>query len=434
MTVLKKSLLKVASTMGKVILITFAGREDRMDLLRTYTLKLLDKGLLDEWHIWDFTRNDKDREYIRQNYGPIQYIRPDAGYQQISTLQKGQYKKLSFSIKSDFHLVVKSKTHNDFYEYVVGGWINNRSCVRKVNNNDFHSLDRHSAEEIFAKDTPGILNPTNRNRAEVRFESNGDVKVYCEDLEYPLINIDSSEVDIYVKGGFENSLELDHEESKIIRFIGDKEINAPYFQCYDYYAERYTSFTNDVFLKCDDDIIYIDIEQFQGYIDSIKRNPQYLFISANVVNNGICAYLQQKAKSIPEEVGLFESPPGGLYGSLWENGGKATKLHEFFVKQKGKNLPLEKELVEWNERIFINFIGWTGDKLRYMNFPQGDDEGMISVLLPKFLDKKIAVYSNFTVSHLSFFTQEYQEKKSSKDPNKIDPEKMIDLYRQLIPS
>jgi len=189
-----------------------------------------------------------------------------------------------------------------------------------------------------------------------------------------------------------------------------------------------------VFLKCDDDIIYIDIEQFQGYIDSIKRNPQYLFISANVVNNGICAYLQQKAKSIPEEVGLFESPPGGLYGSLWENGGKATKLHEFFVKQKGKNLPLEKELVEWNERIFINFIGWTGDKLRYMNFPQGDDEGMISVLLPKFLDKKIAVYSNFTVSHLSFFTQEYQEKKSSKDPNKIDPEKMIDLYRQLIPS
>lgn len=65
--------------MRKVILITFAGRKDRMELLRTYALKLLDKGLLDEWHVWDFTRNDKDREYIRKNYGPIQYIRPHGG-------------------------------------------------------------------------------------------------------------------------------------------------------------------------------------------------------------------------------------------------------------------------------------------------------------------------------------------------------------------
>lgn len=420
--------------MGKVILITFAGREDRMELLRTYTLKLLDKGLLDEWHIWDFTRNDSDREYICENYGPIQYIRPDAGYQQVSTLQKGQYKKLSFSIKSDFHIVVKSKSQSEFFEYVVGGWVNSRSCVRKVSNEEFAFTDRHSAEELFAKDTPGILNPLRRNTAEVRFEQNGDIKVYCEDLEYPLININSDEVDVYIKGGFANSLELDHEDSKIIRFIGDKEISAPYFQCYNYYADRYSSFTDDVFLKCDDDIIYIDVDQFKGYIDCIKRNPQYFFISANVVNNGICAYLQQKAKSIPEEVDHFECPPNGLYGSLWANGGKATKLHEFFVAQQGKTLPLEQELVEWDARIFINFIGWTGDKLRYMHFPQGDDEGMLAVLLPKFLNKKIAVYSNFTVSHLSFFTQEYQDQSHAKDPNKIDPEKIINLYRKLIPS
>lgn len=420
--------------MGKVILITFAGREDRMELLRTYTLKLLDKGLLDEWHVWDFTRNDKDREYIRKNYGPIQYIRPRGGYQHIISLQKEQYKKLSFFIKSDFHIIVKSKSQNKLFEYVIGGWENSKSVIRKINENDFFSLDRGSAEEIFTQDTPGILNPTNRNYAEIRLDSNGNIQITCEYLEFPNININDEEVDIYIQGGFGYSLELDHEPSKIIQFIGDKEIISPYFQCYNYYANRYSSFSNDVFLKCDDDIVYIDIEQFKGYINCIKQNPQYFLISANVINNGICAYLQQKAHNIPEEIGYFESPPGGLYGSLWESGNKATKLHEFFVNQQGKTLSLEKELVEWDERIFINFIGWTGDKLRYMNFPQGDDEGMLSVLLPKHLNKKIAVYSNFTVSHLSFFTQEYQDKNHPVNPNKVNPEKIINLYKKLLPS
>lgn len=252
-------------------------------------------------------------------------------------------------------------------------------------------------------------------------------------MEFSNININNDEIDIYIRGGYGYSIELDHEQSKIIQFIGDKEIMAPYFQCYNYYADRYSIFSNDVFLKCDDDIIYMDIEQFKGYIDCIKQNPQYFFISANVINNGICAYLQQKAHSIPEEIGHFESPPNGLYGSLWANGGKATKLHEFFVSQQGKTLSLEKELVEWNERIFINFIGWTGDKLRYMNFPQGDDEGMLAVLLPKNLNKKIAIYSNFTVSHLSFFTQEYQDQNNPEDPNKINPGKIINLYKKLLP-
>ena len=50
--------------MSKNILITFAGRQDRMENLNQYIRYALNNNLLDEWHIWDFTRNKTDKEYI----------------------------------------------------------------------------------------------------------------------------------------------------------------------------------------------------------------------------------------------------------------------------------------------------------------------------------------------------------------------------------
>lgn len=44
----------------------FAGRKRNMDLLLVYTDRLYSMGLLDEMHIWDFSRDPKDKyEYDR---------------------------------------------------------------------------------------------------------------------------------------------------------------------------------------------------------------------------------------------------------------------------------------------------------------------------------------------------------------------------------
>ncbi|WP_264812356.1 DUF6250 domain-containing protein [Acetobacter oeni] len=406
-----------------------------MELLRVYALKLIEKGLLDEWHIWDFTRAASDRDYIRENYGPVAYIRPAAGYQKIATVARGKYFKLPFMIKSDFHLAIKAKGQSGFVEYVAGGWANGRSAIRRLDDGEFTTQERSPESEVFAMDTPGIMNSCLENNATINFTDKGEVSVSLDGFNFPDVDYfrKSGEIEIYVRGGFGHSLEMLNTPPGIKRFIGDIGLSAPYFQSFNYYADRYSTYRDDVFLKCDDDIVYLDTEHFSGYVDAIRNNPQYFLISANVVNNGICAYLQQKGGSLPESVGVFESPPGGLYGSLWESGYKASKLHEYFVEQRARIFNLEKEVVEWDARIFINFVGWRGENLRYMNIPQGDDEGMISVQIPKYLNKKIAVYSKFMVGHLSFFPQEYKEDPQKDDPGKIDPKKIIALYRTLLP-
>jgi hypothetical protein len=49
----------------RTILVTFAGRRDRMELLTRYVTAAMDAGLIDEWHVWDFTRNAQDGAWLR---------------------------------------------------------------------------------------------------------------------------------------------------------------------------------------------------------------------------------------------------------------------------------------------------------------------------------------------------------------------------------
>lgn len=47
-----------------VVVLVFAGREDRMSILMKYIDVLMQKGLVHEVHLWDFERTDSDRRYV----------------------------------------------------------------------------------------------------------------------------------------------------------------------------------------------------------------------------------------------------------------------------------------------------------------------------------------------------------------------------------
>lgn len=411
--------------MSKIILITFSGREDRMQLLKTYISRLIDKGYIDEWHVWDFTRSASDRKYIRENYGEIRYIRPNGGYQKIASVKKGEVKRIKFRASSDFHFAFKHQNDTQFTECVAGGWSNSRSAVRKLSSENFDTLERSEDVPLWTKATSGLLNGAVENILEITFSKNGFLRPVVNSLEFPDLDFhDAGEdyIDLYVRAGWGHSLELLDVNGSYQQFIGDIGEPQPYFQAYQYYAERYTQFRDDIFLKCDDDIVYVDEAGFSGFVEAIQKNRQYFIISGNVVNNGICAYLQQKNGQLPEKLGIFECPPGGVCGSLWESGEKAYQLHEFFVETGGNKIPLESPLVEWSYRNSINFIGWHGEQLRYMYLPKGDDEHMLTVEIPEFLNKKTAIYSDFMVAHLSFFPQE----------KSIKPSEIISLYQKLL--
>lgn len=60
-------------------MVTFAGREKRMSVLSDYVHEMLKEGTIDEWHIWDFTRNESDRNFLKK-LGSVKFLHGHSGY------------------------------------------------------------------------------------------------------------------------------------------------------------------------------------------------------------------------------------------------------------------------------------------------------------------------------------------------------------------
>ena len=183
------------------------------------------------------------------------------------------------------------------------------------------------------------------------------------------------------------------------------------------YYKTVSQFQNTNFVKCDDDIIYMDTKRFSHFLNKVKKidpDSEYYMVSANVVNNGFCTYFSQKHNLIPETVGFFEHPnPEYETNEYWDHGKLSQKLHEYFIQNKeqfilnAKNLP--DQLVDIGNRLSINFIGFKQSAIpKFQKYTRGDEYTM-TVLLSKLLNKKIMIDMSFVVSHLSFRGQKEQD-------------------------
>ena len=46
-----------------------------MTLLQRYVQAAIDRRLIDEWHVWDFSRTIEDRDWLRETF-PVTRITP----------------------------------------------------------------------------------------------------------------------------------------------------------------------------------------------------------------------------------------------------------------------------------------------------------------------------------------------------------------------
>jgi hypothetical protein len=120
-------------------------------------------------------------------------------------------------------------------------------------------------------------------------------------------------------------------------------------------------------------------------------------------------------------VAELEMPPGGLKGSLWESGAKATALHRWFLGDPARFRSPSRERFELHCRVSINFVSWLGSDLPCFDTRFTDDEHDITVTIPNFLGRRNAIYLPFVASHLSFRPQ---------DPG-MDIPGILDCYRAL---
>jgi hypothetical protein len=371
------------------IVTVFSGRRSVLEILLQYLKQALALNIIDEVHLWNNTKNPDDFEYIKSISNLKRTSSSGAGnYIEIMPTIIHNTFTLTICASNDVHIKIMN-IHTE-YEIVLGGWKNTKSVVRK-NGEQIYELagsipgDEFKFDLFIFKTTLGVYI--------------NDVTLFIIELDDPFI-IDK----IFFKTG--------HNSVGNIHFTAVKNTGVflmdtcekswkNYYQWYDS-----TTYNNDIIIKCDDDIVFIDLHKLPKFIDYVK-NTDCDLVFANIINNGVSSYFQQhKYNLIPESLMLLEYPPGGSCGSLWENGEKAKQLHHYFISNYLTFINHQyEETIPINSRFSINFFGYKGKNWHKITNCYIHDEYNLTVDYVNTCNFKNVLYPELYVSHLSFWSQ-----------------------------
>jgi hypothetical protein len=166
---------------------------------------------------------------------------------------------------------------------------------------------------------------------------------------------------------------------------------------------------NDVIIKCDDDILFIDIFSLKNAIKD-RINDKYSFlIHSNCINNGVCAYYQRNLFNKLKDK-LNKYPTGGILGILFEKPEIAYAIHNQFCNDILIDINnINSYIIDdiyINTRISINFILINGSDCKYLKDITIDDEYEISSYIPEKLLRPNKIKGDLITAHLSYIFQE----------------------------
>jgi len=415
----------------KVIMTCFAGRQSCMPLLIKQVKSLISKKLVDEFHIWNYTKKVEDDHWLTKEFGGtsikgMSIIQKElTGYSYVNsglTVKTNEMVVLRVKAAGDALLLLRSKVTGVIYEVCIGGWNNSRSVVRNgIQGGEIASLHgRLLKENEFVEVKIGI----GEGHLEVRV---GEQEVA---MLVPLMETRSDGggigridlFDIHVSGWnnhkvvvwqYEDPFDFGHSVNSWggcqIKFMCPKfkRVEKRWDEYYKHYNEA--RYPHHVIIKVDDDIVFIDETRFKEFINHRILDREHLLLFPSIINNELCAYYQQLHDLIPvDKIGKMLYQPKG-FGELWKNGKVTQSLHEFFVKGCDDWLKASEGLgiqdIKLKDRISINFFAVLSKDLHVFQMVYWDDERELTEILPDVLKKPIGIDMSFCVSHLAFYKQ-----------------------------
>lgn len=239
------------------------------------------------------------------------------------------------------HLALVPEGEGLSYELVLGGWGNSAVGLRVWPAGTRPDHGKAAAPPNLVCSAPAVLSARAWRKVEVRLNRGAaslSMVVLVQGREVLRFNADDpspSPFNVAVMSGFGGEAEwlFDYNNESGVGLFHPTFDNRfhPWNAVYHHYAARADDYAGMVFLKCDDDIVYLDTGRLAEFIRFRRQRPDYFMVSANVVNNGVCAHVQQQLGMLPEGFDMLEMPPGGHRGSLWESGSKAEALHRCFL-------------------------------------------------------------------------------------------------------
>jgi len=232
-----------------------------------------------------------------------------------------------------------------------------------------------------------------------------------------------------------------------------KSKNCGWSEYYNFYHRKLQP--DDVLIKADDDVVYLDTKRFEGFVQTIRHYSDEVYMwTSNTINNGMIAALHvqdgllsnsninnnddsNNSTNLLSSISMEIEPfcPQRLDECLSMNGTKGKMLHEAFLSDpKRFRTPTPgKELRRIKGRMSINFIAWSGKSydrtmIHLRTNIKGDTVGgsdevaLTTGATAAPLHEKLIVYMPFVVAHASFGSQHLQNN-----------DYVFDLYRNAMP-
>ena len=173
---------------------------------------------------------------------------------------------------------------------------------------------------------------------------------------------------------------------------------------------KYTKDENTVYVRFDDDIVFVEKSEFENFIKFRINNPQYFLVFANTVNNNYCTYIHQMlgAVDVGEHRHLNQLPLVEYRHDnqvLLDPNYTLKSIFDFCVALgtgKISKFKFNKWIFHNFEKCNIHCFSWLGSEFNKFDDVGIDEESWLTIYKPRERSMKNCVYGNFIVVHYSY--------------------------------
>jgi len=308
---------------NKIIAVIFAGRKKYLEILMIYLNYLHKINKIHEIHFWQYTKKKEDIKYIES----------------ISNIHKTSSHFIEYRdifpeiIKNYFIIGIMSSNGgaylllNNKYEIIFN--------INKTNNTLFKNINTNET-----KLGKGIKIP-NYKYIYYKIEINNFTILIKKEnqilLKYKIEDNIFFSIKIHSEKNSEIFWDYKGIKNKNIKFF-DTEYRATKINWYEAY-KFYLTYEFEILLKIDDDILYIDINRFDEYINFIRNNKNINITIPNLVNHAVSFFYNYKFGLIPKNIirkkYLGKKSPLEFY-KFFRDGKQAGILHKYFLNNTYK--------------------------------------------------------------------------------------------------
>jgi hypothetical protein len=164
---------------------------------------------------------------------------------------------------------------------------------------------------------------------------------------------------------------------------------------------------NSVYIRLDDDIVYVKKNSLNNIFEFRINNPQYFLVFGNIVNNAIVSHLYQKKGILNDDIVFGYNC---LDKNGWDNPVAAESIHnkffELYFSNRTDDFLINNHIINNYDRCSINVISWLGEEFKKFNGDVGfDEEAWLSCDKPRQIQMPNIIFGDSLFVHYAFFTQ-----------------------------